>query len=230
MDSDKLAKNIERLRREHNYTQEYVAGALNLSRTTYIAIENNKRDLTTSDLNKLAFLYKITVPELFNTSQNIEKFEQMYFYILKYFNDRGKGVPKTKLAKLLYLADFRNFFEELQPMSGVRYVHRQYGPLADDFLSLTDELYDAGKIRITELSGGAFLIKPAIYNPNFNKLSDGEKKKINEICEAWEERQTQEIVNYTHEQKPWSSCRDGEYIPYELIIQEDPGHVYLPVA
>jgi transcriptional regulator with XRE-family HTH domain len=222
----KIANNIEKIRNERGYTQEQIADILSISRATYISVENGKRDLTTGELEKLAIFYNITIPELFDSPRNSEKFEQMYFYILKFFKN---GVPKTKLAKLLYLADFRNFFEELESMSGVRYLRKQYGPLADVFLELTDELYDNGKIDIVPL-GDALMIKSRSYGNEPNLLSDNEKQRIEEICRAWEKQPTREIVNYTHEQKPWSSCRDGEYIPYELIIQEDPQHVYAPVA
>ena len=63
-----------------------------------------------------------------------------------------------------------------------------------------------------------------------SELSESELSQIKEICELWKDKPTQEIVNFTHEQKPWKMCRDGEYIPYSLIIQEDPDHVYQPVA
>jgi transcriptional regulator with XRE-family HTH domain len=226
MTVDKIAKNIGRIRNARGFTQAQIADALGVSRATYINMENGKRDLTAGELEELAVFYNITIPELFDSPRNSEKFEQMYFYTLKFFKN---GVPKTKLAKLLYLADFRNFFEELEPMSGVRYLRKQYGPLADIFLELTDELYDDGKIKIERL-GDAFMIKSVTFDPEFGLLNNDEKRRIEEICKVWEKQPTREIVNYTHEQKPWSSCRDGEYIPYELIIQEDPKHVYAPVA
>ena len=198
-----------------------------MSRATYNALENGKRDISASELSAIASFYSMTVPELFGTHRDNNKFEQMYLYILKNFKS---GVPKTKLAKLLYLADFRNFYENLRPMSGVYYLRKQYGPLADCFLEMTDELYDNGRITIDKLSEGAFLIKSNTREDEFALLSEDEKKMIDEICDLWRDKPTREIVNYTHEQKPWASCCDGEYIPYELIIQEDPRHVYAPIG
>ncbi len=37
---------------------------------------------------------------------------------------------------------------------------------------------------------------------------------------------TQEIVDFTHNQIPWKVCREGEIIPYTLINAEDPKNVY----
>ena len=224
---EQLANKVRELREEANLTQDQVAEKLGMSRATYIAVETGRRDLSASEIADVAAMYKITMPELFGQKRNNMKFMQMYFYILSKFRD---GIPKTKLAKLLYLADFRNYYENLEPMSGVYYVRRQYGPLADCFLDLTDILYDSGKISIDKLPEGAFIIKSKSYVQSYDLLSDNEKKEIDEICELWRNKSTREIVNYTHEQKPWASCRDGEYIPYELIIQEDPEHVYAPVG
>lgn len=231
METNEVAKivvdNINKLRALYGYTQEQVATKLGMSRATYNSVESGKRDLTTSDLAALANFYDMTIPELFGVHRDNNKFKQMYFYVLEQFES---GVPKTKLAKLLYLADFRNYFETLEPMSGVYYIRRQYGPLADVFLEITDELYDSGKIRIDSLSEGAFMIKSLSHDADFSLLSDEEKMRIREICDLWRDKPTREIVNYTHEQKPWASCRDGEYIPYELIIQEEPEHVFAPVG
>ncbi len=225
--TEQLASRVRELREEANLTQEEVAKKLNMSRATYNAVEAGKSELSTSDLANIAGLYNVTIPELFDQSRNNDKFIQMYFYVLNKFKE---GVPKTKLAKLLYLADFRNYYEALEPMSGVYYIRRQYGPLADCFLEMTDELYDSGKVSVDKLSEGAFMIKANSIKIGSDLLSDEEKKRIDEICDLWHNKSTKEIVNFTHEQKPWASCREGEYIPYELIIQEDPEHVYAPVG
>jgi hypothetical protein len=150
----------------------------------------------------------------------------MYFYILRYFK---KGIPKTKLAKLLYLADFSSFYDNLLPMSGVRYVRREYGPVADIFFETTEDLYDKGKIDIEALDY-ALMIRPTTTEQEDSLLTDEDKCRLSKICDFWKDKRTSEVVNFTHEQKPWKACRDGEYIPYSLIIQEEPNRVYAPVT
>jgi len=112
-------------------------------------------------------------------------------------------------------------------MSGVRYVRREYGPVADIFFELTDDLYDRGKINIKPLDY-ALMINSTTIEQEDSLLSNEEKDLLDRICAYWKDKRTSEIVNFTHEQKPWKMCRDGEYIPYSLIIQEDPNHVYAP--
>ena len=219
-----VVNNVERIRSSHGLTQEQVADVLGVSRATYISVTKGKRDLTTGELEKLSAYFNVPIAELFDQPRNNEKFKQMYFYILRYFRD---GIPKTKLAKLLYLADFSCFYDNLAPMSGVRYVRREYGPVADIFFELTDDLYDRGKINIKPLDY-ALMINATTIEQDDGLLSDEEKDLLDRICVYWKDKRTGEIVNFTHEQKPWKMCRDGEYIPYSLIIQEDPNHVYAP--
>ena len=227
---DAITKKVTKLREQSGLTQEEVANKLGISRQRWILVEKGERDLNTEELEILATLFGIDVADFFDEIPNIKKFKQMYFACLSYSaNDHG-NVPKTKLAKLLYLADFANFFKELEPMSGVKYRRMEYGPVADIFFSMTDDLLLGGKIGLTVLDGGAQMISLKTRDLDTSELSRGELEIIQEICHLWKDKPTQEIVSFTHEQKPWKMCRDGEYIPYSLIVQEDPRHVYKPLA
>ena len=223
-----VVERIVKLREQSGLTQEAVAKCLSLSRQRYMLVEKGERDLSIEELETLAGLFGVSVVDFFNEPRNNRKFLQMYFYILKHAGKNSK-VPKTKLAKLLYLADFRNFYEALEPMSGVRYIRREYGPVADIFFETTEDLFDNGKIDI-EPYNGALMIRSTTSDIGHDLLSTSEKQRIREICSLWKNKRTTEIVNFTHQQKPWRACRDGEYIPYTLIVQEDPDHVYQPIA
>jgi len=218
-----IINQIINLRERNGLTQEAVANALGVSRQTYIQVEQGQRDLSLQELETLAGLFGLPISDFFTQRADTQKFEQMYLYILKNIG----SVPKTKLAKLLYLADFRCFYETLEPMSGVNYVCRTHGPVPDVFFELTDEMFEEGKIDVN-CKGDALIISSTSRECPTDKLNEEELTLIDEIVELWRDKRTQEIVHFTHEQKPWRASRDGEYIPYELIIQEDPDHVYQP--
>ena len=224
-----INENIISLRKKYGYSQQEIAKKLSITRQTYMKIEKDETQPTTKQLEILADVYGIPIEEFFYGIQNIEKFKQMYLYILSKF--KKNGIPKTKLAKLLYFADFRHFYDHLESMSGVLYRCKDYGPLADPFLELTEDMSESGEIIIECLSGGANMIsiKSASLNNNYNLLSKEEIKEIDNICDKWKNIDTKQIVNYTHQQKPWMACRNNEIIPYELILQEDPDHVDTPV-
>ena len=140
-------------------------------------------------------------------------------------------IPKTKLAKLLYLADFAWFYNSLESMSGMQYRKIIYGPVPDTFFRVLDELEEDGKIivdRKNENGKECFLVSESESNKNekIQTISTEEKSLMKKIAEKWKDKKTQEVVNFTHNQLPYSLCRDNELIPYELITQVDPGLVY----
>lgn len=227
---NQISERATKLREQSGYTQEEVATKLGIGRDRWILVEKGKRDLSTEELGRLAELFGIDVSDFFEEIPDIKKFRQMYFACLKYSANSHGNVPKTKLAKLIYLSDFKNFFENLEPISGVKYRRLEYGPVPDIFFSTTDDLLEQGKIKIEILDRGAQMISSNTREEDFSKLSSQELESIKQVCKLWKDKPTQDIVNFTHEQKPWKMCRDGEYIPYSLIIQEDPDHVYQPLT
>jgi transcriptional regulator with XRE-family HTH domain len=224
-----ITSKLIKLREQSGLTQADVANKLGISRQRWILVEKGERDLSTEELETLAALFGVDAADFFEEIPDVDKFRQMYFACIKFASDERGGVPKTKLAKLLYLADFTKYHKDLEPMSGVKYRRMEFGPVADIFFSITEDLFDGGKIKITPMDQ-ALIISSNTRDQSFDKLDAKELALIEEICKLWKNKRTAEIVNFTHEQKPWKMCRDGEYIPYSLIIQEDPNHVYQPIA
>ncbi len=227
---NQISERVSKLREQSGHTQEEVAAKLGISRQRWILVEKGERDLSTEELGKLAELFGVDIADFFEEIPNLKKFKQMYFACIKFAANGHGNVPKTKLAKLLYLADFKSFFDNLEPISGVKYRRLEYGPVPDVFFSMTDDLLEQGKIQVEVLDRGAQMVSTNTREEDFSELSGEELTSIKQICELWKDKPTQDIVNFTHEQKPWKMCRDGEYIPYSLIIQEDPEHVYQPLA
>lgn len=227
-----LSERVKKLRVDRGLSQEVVAKQLDISRPSYDKIENGDKELTVSQATRLANLFGVSLDELlFETvseagkSYDVEKYRQMIFsFIHKGTADNDGRIPKTKLAKLLYLADFAWFYNHFESMSGLQYRKQAQGPVPDEYFRMIDELYDDGSISI-KFSGKAQMI--GTNEPlDDSRLSAEEKDLIGKIAEEWKPARTQTIVDFTHEQLPWKICRDMELIPYELITQEDPDHVY----
>ena len=219
-------ENVYQIRKTLGYSQDDVANKLGITRQTYLKFENGQSDLQTNQLQQIADYFGVDICEFYYEPQNTDKFKEMIIYILEKF--KKNGVPKTKLAKLLYLADFRHFYYNLESMSSVIYKCKEFGPLANPFLEEIDNMFEKGELHIDLLSEGAQMItlSQSMSKYKYSLLSKNEQKEIDEICEKWKNVSTQEIVNFTHRQKPWMSCRDNENIPYELILQEDPDNVF----
>lgn len=220
---------LKRLRTENKLSQQHVADRLGIARTSYIALEQGKRDLLVSEAEVLADLYGISIGEIVTGSiPNNEKYKQMLFAFLREGLSKDGKVPKTKLAKLLYLADFAWYYEHLTSMSGMQYRKIQYGPVPDAYFRIVEELYESGKLSIDKTPEGAMLLSESKSGKRepIDMLDTSERALISDIAHKWKDRRTQEIVAFAHNQLPYKICTDGETIPYELITQEDPEYVY----
>ena len=227
--STKYAPLIKALRLGRSLSQSEVAEKLDLSRQSYMAIERGSRELTLPEAKKLQELYGISLEELANaTIPNYEKFKQMILAVLQTIATHRDGkMPKTKLAKLVYLSDFAWYYNKLESMSGMQYIHRTFGPVADPYFRALDELEQEGKITIENKNEMLLVgLGKGVANKKLNHIGADEQKLISKITEKWKDVRTQEIINFTHEQLPYKLCAPDEVIPYELITQEDPEHVY----
>ena len=132
-----------------------MAQAIGVSRPTYTALESGKKqDLDVSEAQKLANFFGVSLSELVSgTVENVEKYKQMILSYLRMniSTSRGGKVTKTKLAKLLYLADFAWYYNNLESMSGMQYKKFTYGPVPDTFFRVLDEMEGAGKITIDRI-------------------------------------------------------------------------------
>jgi transcriptional regulator with XRE-family HTH domain len=224
---------IKDLRLENNRSQEEIANVLGISRPTYSGLELGRQELSIDHLEKLSKFYSIDLASLLmGTEPNIEKYAHMLLYFLRVAKTKDGKIPKTKLAKLLYLADFTWYYNKLESMSGLPYRKIPYGPVSDTYFRVVEELLENGRLELEkkEFDEGkvSFLIFENKSNSNqrLDQLSEEEKELIKKIALKWSDKSTNEIVNFTHNQMPYFLCREGEIIPYELITQEDKEKLY----
>jgi DNA-binding XRE family transcriptional regulator/uncharacterized phage-associated protein len=233
--SKTFLNNIEQARLARGYTQEQVANTIGVSRPTYVGIESGKKDLTVRPAEILSSMLRIGIDDILGYSdgtsvftdvmKSTEKYKQIILNALKYGADADGLITKTKLAKLVYLADFIWYYLHSTPMSGMAYRKLPRGPVADVYFRALDELEEDCAIN-RELKGRAIFFSLVENDAPTSRLSDEELNLIHKIGIAWSRRSTDDIVNFTHEQLPWQICRDGEIIPYGLITQEEPERVY----
>lgn len=234
-----VGKNLESARLARGLTMEQVAEVLGMSRQTYALIEASKKEVTVSQAEKLAAILRVELGDLLgapdgistlsNTLEAVKKYKQIILNVIKAGADDDGKITKTKLAKLVYLADFTWYYDNLTPMSGMTYRKLPRGPVADVYFRALDELEEEGVINPPEYKGKAMLLSLAENGEvPASELTKDEKQMINKISEAWKGYNTEAIVDFTHNQLPWQICRDGEAIPYGLITQEEPDRIWMP--
>ena len=225
---------IAELRKNEKMSQLDLAKKLGVSRPTLVAIEKGEKDITLSQLQNLSDIFDIPLEVLLDKESSIEekaqqqgvsknlfqKFHNLVLQCIKYGADSDGRITKTKLAKLVYLCDFAHYYRYLDPISGFEYKKLPQGPVAIEFF----DLIDTDESIFVEQRGKAILVS-LVEKPDDNILSETEQGIVKEVCGKWKDANTQEIVDFTHSQFPWSVCRDREVIPYSLINMEEPDHV-----
>ncbi|MEK7167649.1 MAG: type II toxin-antitoxin system antitoxin SocA domain-containing protein [Patescibacteria group bacterium] len=227
---NKYHKLVKSLRIEKGLSQEEISKKLDLSRSSYIAFEQGRTELSLSQASRIADILGISLEEMKSgLKPDYDKYKQMILAFLRFGAGSDGKIPKTKLAKLVYLADFSWFYKNLKSMSGMSYRKIQYGPVPDGYFRAIDEMFEEGVLDIdSKTRDGAFLISQtgSGKRAGLSRLNPEEEKMIKEISKKWKDKRTQEIVRFTHDQLPYLICEDNEIIPYGLITQENPDHVY----
>ncbi len=221
-------KLIKDLRIKKGLRQEEVAKKLEISRSSYISFEQGKIELNFSQIVKLSDVFGISLEEVEGGLQsNYEKYKEMILAYIRKASSGDGSILKTKLAKMLYLADFTWFYNHLESMSGMQYRRIKYGPVPDMYFRAIDELEEKGKITINYKKEMLLISENrGSKNQKLEKLSKEEIRLIEKIAKKWKDKKTSEIVDFTHNQLPYKICSPDEIIPYELITQEDPKYVY----
>ncbi len=221
---------LKQLRKEKGLTHEEMANLIKTSRQTYAKIEKGEAELSLGWAVKLADFFGKKVDDFINNQSigqkafNMNKFLQIITNFIKLSSPDGK-VPKTKLAKLCYLLDFAWYYEHLESITGQKYIKQQFWPIGEKFLNTIDFLESTESIDVN-YAGQSKLISNNLPVKR-DLLSDEEFSLLKEIASKWSSKTTAEIVEFTHNQLPWSMTDDlMQEVPYEFITQEEPENVY----
>ncbi|GMX58759.1 MAG: hypothetical protein MCSN_4130 [Candidatus Microsyncoccus archaeolyticus] len=170
-----LSNFIKQLREKNNFSQEYMASKIGISRPTYAQIELGKRDLTVIEAKIISDIFgmslndflqekKLLVDFQIKKSKNknkkkkedirisipqekIDKFKQVLLYIL----EKAGGKPNvgmTVLYKLLYFIDFDYYEKNEEQLMGLVYIKNHYGPTPILFDRVIKEMNKKGEIEV----------------------------------------------------------------------------------
>lgn len=165
---------IQKLRKEKGLSHEFMASKLNISRPTYVQIEEGKRDITITEAKNLSNLFGLTLDDFLqeketnvivtieedkNTiedskneirisvpQQKKDKFKQILLYILKKVGGKP-NIGMTALYKLLYFIDFDYYEKYEDQLMGLVYLKNHHGPTPLLFENLIEDLIKEGQIE-----------------------------------------------------------------------------------
>lgn len=247
-----LSKFIQQLRKKNNLTQEFLASELDISRPTYVQIEQGRRDLTITEAQKLAGIFSMSLEDLLSGNKkeveidfeegkskktaepemrivmpraNVKKFKEVLLYLLEKVGARP-NIGETAIYKLLYFIDFDYYEKFEEQLTGARYIKNHFGPTPIEFKKITDQMMEKGEIE--RIKSRYFQHDQRKYLPrraaDLKILSAQEIQHIDEVLARLAWKNAAELSNYSHSDTPWRVHKMGEEISYETVFYRDEDH------
>ncbi len=148
-----------------------------------------------------------------------EKFCAMVLFFA-YKNDE---LLKTKLMKLLNYSDMLFYKENGISISGLKYVHFQYGPVPENVDILMGEITSNHVAHIEVFYENGYEKHQVIPDQEEFKsvLSESEIAVLNRVYEKFKDFGSVDISNYSHKEKGYRSTKQGEIISYSYAKDID---------
>lgn len=149
-----------------------------------------------------------------------KKFDLTKLYNAVLFFCRDRGQFKTKLNKLMFYSDFKHFKDYTVSMTGMRYVHLQFGPVPNAYDFFYAELVREKYLNLDEVFIGNYIGENYVANKevDFSCFTDSEIKVMAEIKEKFKQFSATEIKDFSHKEDAYSKTQENEIINYSFAI------------
>jgi transcriptional regulator with XRE-family HTH domain len=236
---------IADLRGRSKLSQQEVADSINVARSTYAALEANRRQPNLSEIQFISELYQIApadlisgnisseesiipfmseqtkvMPRELHPEANPAKLREVLLYILEKVGAKP-NVGETVLYKLLYFIDFDYYEKYGQSITGLTYVRNHFGPTpAHTFKEVVEGLQQQGELEVIETK--FFSNNQRKYLPTKNACLDllnaKELNHINEELERLSDKNAAELSDLSHKDTPWRVAKAGGPINYRDVF------------
>ena len=149
-------------------------------------------------------------------------FRQVILYVL----DRVEGKPnvgEAVLHQLFYFIDFDYYEKFEENLMGETYIKNGYGPTSVNLTRILRCMEEEGAIQKTE---------QVYHNYNQNRylttgrsstdlLRTRDVEHIDQVLARYSDMSVADLSEYSRNDIPWKSTRDGKPIPYETVFYRD---------
>lgn len=144
------------------------------------------------------------------------KFKALVHYICWKTQDDPSRLGATKLNKVLWYAETQHFLRTGQPLTGDRYIKRQYGPAPISILPIVRELEEEGQIFVRDVPYFQYGKKEyiSLKEPDIDTLfSASDIGNIDRIIDAVCDSHTAKTISNRTHNEPWHLADLGEELP-----------------
>ncbi|HAJ94878.1 MAG TPA: hypothetical protein DCP02_01475 [Actinobacteria bacterium] len=141
--------------------------------------------------------------------------------VLRFFTQFSSDLYKTKLLKLLWYADFYNYKNYGVSVSGLVYMHRQFGAIPLGYNTILDAFDDSISVREEFLgykNGNQEKIAYRIENikkVEMDKLKPSEIASLEIVNKYFKNMGSKAISDHMHEEDAYKNTLDGNFITYK---------------
>lgn len=246
----KIGKRIKELREKLELSQQDLATRMGISRPAISQIENGERKVSADELLKLSDILNISMESLMDIKkepevilqeregekkkpeyqirinvprENIEKFKETLLYILNKVGSKP-NIGETVIYKLLYFIDF-DFYERYEEqLIGATYIKNRFGPTPIEFKKIIESMTKEGSI--VRVKNEYFSFPQTKYlplkRPMLSHLKAHELELIDEVLNRLSDMNASQISEYSHNDVPWLTTKEGDKIEYESVFYRTP--------
>jgi uncharacterized phage-associated protein len=117
----------------------------------------------------------------------------------------GRPLTRTKLVKLLYLADLEAFRRVRRPLTGVKWISYYYGPFSQDILHAADQL--DGRVLVqqvaTQVTGQPYYRYEPLPQAELPALSEGDRGVVDVVLEQYGGMTLPNLIDAVYETEPY---------------------------
>jgi hypothetical protein len=148
------------------------------------------------------------------------KFKALVHYICYERSKAPSTLGAVKLNKTLWLSDMAAYYELGDPITGARYVKREYGPVPHQILPALRELENEGVLTVSDdtFHGRRKKVYTVHIAPDENVFSSEELRIVDEMIKIVCEESTAALVSSRSHDDVWNVAEDGEEIPYFTVF------------
>lgn len=149
-------------------------------------------------------------------------FRQVILYVL----DRVEGKPnvgEAVLHQLFYFIDFDYYEKFEENLMGETYIKNGYGPTSVNLTRILRCMEEEGAIQKTEQVYHNYNQNRYLTTGRFSTdlLRTRDVEHIDQVLARYSDMSVADLSEYSRNDIPWKSTRDGKPIPYETVFYRD---------
>ncbi len=158
----------------------------------------------------------------------MEKLKHTLHYVIDSVND-SSNLGATKLNKILWFSDLYNYMKSGEPITGVKYVKRQHGPVPEFSVlcKCLEELEYEELIKVSESEFYGRVKRDFVSrkSPEKEKLENINTELLDSVIEDICTNHTANSISELSHDEIWEMADNGEEIPLYTVFSHTPGYI-----